>query len=205
LSHYYFWKSHRADVIEQENMIGPRLAKQLDLLQFLRLREARVLRSFDNHQIRMLLGRRYAGPNGEFLCPDEEVIPRALGFLDTMCAVGILERFDLSVRQICRRLNLAPPKRMPHRNSHRKFDTHPRLEPVEREELTPEIEAELDRLTRFDRQLYEHVRDVVLRMGGRAATSRSGLQRTFNQVLCFGPIATTAAAACRRLMNRKVS
>jgi hypothetical protein len=117
----------------------------------------------------MLLGKRYAGPNGEFLYPDDEVVPRTLEFVDSMVAVGILEQFDHCVRQICRALNMSPPKTLPHEKDHRKIANHPRLEPVEREELTPEIEAELDRLTRFDSQFYEHVRRRVLPSGHAAA------------------------------------
>jgi hypothetical protein len=169
LSHYYFWKAHRKDVIEKRDLGGPRLAKRLDLLPFLRHRGAGMAVHFDNHQVRMLLGKRYAGPNGEFLCPDDEVVPRALEFVDSMVAVGILEQFDHSVRQICRALNMSPPKALPHEKDHRKIADHPRLEPVEREELTPEIEAELDRLTRFDRQLYARVCRRVLPPGHTAA------------------------------------
>jgi hypothetical protein len=171
LSHYYFWRSHRVEVIEKENLGGPKRAKQLRLLPFLRHRGGGNSVNFHNHQVRMLLGRRYAGPNGEFLFPDNEVVPRAVEFVDSMCAVGILEQFDDSVRQIYRALNMPPPETLPHAMDHRTYENHPRLEPVEREELTTEIEAELDRLTRFDRQLYEHVRRTVSR--SRQSTAKA--------------------------------
>ncbi len=141
----------------------------MGLLDFLRDRRFGIAANFDNHHVRMLLGNLYAGPNGEFLFPDDEVVPRALEFVDSMCAVGILEEFDRSIRQICRVLKLPPSKTPPHVMDHRKFKNHPRLEPIEREEITPEIEAELDRLARFDRQLYARVRNRVLRPGRSAA------------------------------------
>ncbi len=65
-----------------------------------------------------------------------------------------------SVRAISAVLGYQPPLVVKHINDHHQFgkDNRALEAPAEIEPLTPEIEAELDRLTQADLALYEHAK-----------------------------------------------
>ena len=157
LSLYYFWRSHKDAVIKRANLHGPRIAKQMPLLEFLRNRSDSVPQNIDNMLARTLLGKISIGRNGEYLCPKPEVLPRVTEYIERMAAFGIMEEFDESAQHILSTLGFPIPERIPHaRNSESLND--PNLERIEREPVTPEIEAELERLTEMDQQIYEYAR-----------------------------------------------
>lgn len=157
LSLYYFWRSHTAEHIEKHSLNGPRLAKSMDLLSFLREHQFGIPGNIDNIQTRTLLGPMHCGPNREFLFPHEEVLDRAFRAIDSIDRVGILENFDESCFRIFKDLGLSAPAQFPHlRNGDNAIDKDPNREAVCREEITPEIDRELDRLTEFDRHVYDY-------------------------------------------------
>lgn len=155
LSLYYFWKAHRWSTIEKANLNGPRLAKSLSLLEFLRYPNEGIPANIDNYYARVLAGKMYCGPNRAFLHSENEMISRSMTAIDSMSAIGVMEDFATSYRFVLSRLGYNAPPAIPHaRNS--KSLNDPSLEPVEREAITTDINNELDRLTRLDTQIYNY-------------------------------------------------
>ena len=173
LSLYHFWKSHKPDVIERGNLVGPRVAKSLPVLGFLRHRDDAVPANIDNIITRTLLGRIFVGKNGEYFCPKDEVLDRAVEYIDGMAAFGVMEEFEDSVRHLLARLGLRDPGRVPHARDSRSL-TDPALEPIEAEPITPEVEAELERLTEMDQKVYAYAvgRFALIREAEQAARER---------------------------------
>lgn len=155
LSLYYFWRSHKEKVIERANLHGPRMAKSMRLLEFLRHRADGIPLNTDNVLARTLLGRLAVGPNGAYIVPKSEVLERVVEYLEKMEAFGVVDAFEESVRHIVARLGFPVPDTVPHARDSSKL-TDPTLEPIEREPVTSEIAAELDRLTELDQQVYEY-------------------------------------------------
>ncbi len=167
LSLYYFWKAHKDEIIEKNNLGGPKIAKQLSLLEFLKCQKQGIPANIDNIQVRTLLGKMYVGQNGEYLPNNgqttlkEQALEKAISYLDSMFAFGILEKYDEAVAYICNLLDIETPKVIPvTRNSKKNYEDK-KFEPVEKEEITPEIEKELERLTELDTQLYEYAKNKL--------------------------------------------
>ncbi|WP_226629352.1 sulfotransferase domain-containing protein [Alloyangia pacifica] len=158
LSLYYFWRAHSRQVIEERGLHGPRLARELGLLEFLRHRSDGLPSDTDNYYARSLLGRHWVGPRGEMRLSDEAALQAALSHLPEFDTIGFTEDMPGLFRQVTARLGIAMPKEMPWARSSRSYDAQPNMEEVTREEITPEIDAELDRLTRLDRVIYEEAR-----------------------------------------------
>lgn len=89
---------------------------------------------------------------------DEEALRVSMRNLLTIDTIGFTEDMPGLFAQVTRRLGVAMPEQMPWALSSQGWSDNPDLEPVEREEITPEIDAELDRLTRLDRVIYENAR-----------------------------------------------
>ncbi|WP_313138095.1 hypothetical protein [Paracoccus jeotgali] len=158
LSLYYFWRAHSWKVIEERGLHGPRRAKELGLLEFLRHRTGGLPSDTDNYYARSLLGRHWVGPRGEMRLSDEEALSAALSHLAEFDTVGITEDMPGLFRRVSARLGLAMPEELPWARSSRSYGALPDMEEVAREEITPEIDAELDRLTRLDRVIYEEAK-----------------------------------------------
>ena len=158
LSLYYFWRAHSWKVIEERGLHGPRRAKELGLLEFLRHRTGGLPSDTDNYYARSLIGRHWVGPRGEMRLSDEEALPLALERLGEFDIVGFTEDMPDLFRQVTSRLGIAMPREMPWALSSQERARHPDMEEVAREEITPEIDAELDHLTRLDRVIYEEAR-----------------------------------------------
>ncbi len=158
LSLYHFWRAHSWEIIEARNLKGPRLAKEKGLLAFLRHRADGLPLDTDNFYARSLLGRHWSGPRGELVLSDEEALRVSMRNLLTIDTIGFTEDMPALFGQVCRRLGVAMPEQMPWALSSRGWSDNPDLEPMEREEITPEIDAELDRLTRLDRVIYDNAR-----------------------------------------------
>ena len=95
--------------------------------------------------------------------PLDELLARARRFLADMSAVGILERYDRSVKQIFAALHLAPPET--YTVKQRLGDLiaqNPSFRPIEDIEPTETDRRLVAKLTRFDNDLY---RDAQRRLG----------------------------------------
>ncbi len=193
ISLYRFWRSHTREALERTGR-APCLAKELPLLEFLRWRSDGVPESIDNMQLRILLGDGKVGPAGEYYYRGVELdlasaVRCATDYLDTFESFGITERMSQSLRAIARALGYKAPVLTKHANDHRQFGKDGRdLEAAaDIGELTPEINAELDRLTQGDMVLYEYAKRrfeesrpsflSVLRNKTREALSRFSLTR----------------------------
>ncbi|MCA9199557.1 MAG: sulfotransferase family 2 domain-containing protein [Planctomycetales bacterium] len=156
LSLFYYWKSHKWEVIEAKDLAGPRMAKSMRLLDFLRCPLPGITPNIDNVMTRTLLPQFVVGPNREFGMAEELVLPEATAFLDNMECFGVLEEYETTVNVIWGQLGWHRPATIPVTRSRDKFSIYSEMEEVEREDITPKIEQELDRLTRYDTQLYEY-------------------------------------------------
>ena len=161
LSLYYHWKSHRPEIAEQNDLAGPRLAHRYGLLEFLRCPEPVIAFNIDNVQVRSMIGRIWVGKNRQFRVDEQVALHQAQEYLESLFDFGITEDLDSFVARLFPRLGFRPPKQVPYRNSHREFKRDKTMQVVEREPITDEIEAELDRLTHWDRELYNFARDLL--------------------------------------------
>jgi hypothetical protein len=160
LSLYYFWKSHREEFIEKHDLNGPRLAKNLGLLEFLRIRGTPAVRSIDNSSTRALVGQKAFKKLIDAGTPRPEIAATAIDYLEGLTEFGIVEHMEASIALICWRLGLPNLKQLPRLNTGDNYRTNPNFELIEREDITPEIDTELSRLTDLDEQVYRHALSV---------------------------------------------
>ena len=159
LSLYFFWKAHRESVIEKAKLQGPRLAKKLSLLEFLRYDDrvpVNIPANIDNVMTRTLIGRIHVGKNREYTCSKSEAVGRAKAAIDNMACFGIMEDFEKSIRRITSFLGIPCPDQIPHERNSRDPSPNSIVEPIEREEITEEISAELEKLTEEDTIVYNY-------------------------------------------------
>ncbi len=153
LSLYYFWRSNEAEQGESVSF-----AHQNRLLPFLRVENPNIRNDIDNMYVRRLTGlyaTRSADPVRD---APEAALAQALAALDGLDLVGISDRLGESLSVLGRMLGFTPPARTPEVNVQLNAERNALLpvRPTAREPRTPEIEAELDRLTRLDVVLYRH-------------------------------------------------
>lgn len=166
LSLYYFWKAHRS-FPDTPHFAAPRAAIKMDLLSFLRCEEPNVRRSIVNRVTRLFGG-------GDWDSMTVATLDRAKAALEEFHAVGIFEDYERSINTMFRRLNLVPPGTIPRLNVAKDIGRDdPVLRQVEREPISLEIMAELNRLTHFDRELY----DFACVLSSQQAASESRIAR----------------------------
>jgi hypothetical protein len=155
MSLYYFWKSHKSSAIKNNNLVGPRLAKSMGLLDFIRSNKGPIPGNINNYTTRVLIGKMHCGPNGEFSYPKDELFDRAKERIDSLKTFGVMNHYDESYKLVLGQLGFTPPDIIPHsRNSKKNID--PNIEPVTKEEITSEILEGLTDLTEFDQRIYEY-------------------------------------------------
>lgn len=161
LSLYRFWRAHReARLGDATDLPFVRAARTLPLLQFLRHSRDGVPEAIDNAMTRNLAGSGILGPGGEFPLPPEETLLRAREHLESMTSFGLLEEMGGFVGRLRSRLGLPLPESVPHLLDHRRFEEHPHLDAADEvDPSSPEVEAELERLTWLDRRLYAWARE----------------------------------------------
>lgn len=153
LSLYYFWRSTPWKIIENGKMEGPRIAKSVSLLEFLRHTGANIPASINNTITRTLLGplrKRNMIKSGFRFEEPEQCLECALVNLQRLNFVGFQETFSADFTSLLQMLNIQAGTP----SSANVTGARAGWEPVEREDITPEIIAELNRLTRLDQQLY---------------------------------------------------
>jgi hypothetical protein len=177
LSNYYFWKRHRPEIIKQHHLEGPKLARRGTLLDFLRSDNGGVLDSTNNMLARRFAGQTYAWPDGKwrarindrgFEVTDLQIVHRALGNLlsfQVFDDVSCLHDIYNSVAQV---FGMKPLDAIERLNSRDKLDH--KLEAVQLQEITPEIQEMLDQRTRLDNIVYrlalDHARETRRRFEG---------------------------------------
>lgn len=163
VSLHVFWKRH-----QDARSPDLREAMEKDLLGFLRSPEPRVRAAIDNAMARQLFGPAQVAADGTWFTTasaagaparlsQQDVLDGALANLGACDEVGLMDELPAFYRRVCAAMGMAPgpdPERLNTRDS-----PPPGLAPAPpAEPLTPEIRAELDRLTRLDRIVYEAAR-----------------------------------------------
>ena len=156
LSLYHYWRRHRAQRVKEPGLDGPRIARQLGLLEFLHSEEWVVVNAIDNSMACQLMGDAVSVGGGRFgtrsardrapITPDAVVEGACQALLEFDC-VGFTERLDAVHARLARRFGLVPWM-LPRLNSRTRVDHL--LEPMAEEPVTPEIAARLRELTQLD-------------------------------------------------------
>jgi hypothetical protein len=113
-----------------------------------------VLATIDNHMVRQLAGRMADYPVPEAEWPG--LLDKAKANLARIDFIGMLETYEADFRGLIHAIRLRQPRKVPYQN--RGLD---RFGPRPADGASPEIERTIDRLTRWDRALYDYA--VALR------------------------------------------
>ncbi len=161
LSNYYFWKRHRPETIKQHRLEGPKLARGGTLVDFLRSDNGLVLDSTNNMLARRFAGQIYAWPDGKwrarvghrgFEVTDMEIVHRALGNLRSFNLYNDISALHDIYTQIAQIYDMKPLHALERLNSRDSLDD--KLEAVEEEMITTEVQELLDWHTRLDSIVY---------------------------------------------------
>lgn len=156
LSLYYFWKSHRPSYVRRKQLTLPQLAERYGLLEFLRCPTPVIAANIKDVYVRCLLPPGSLNPKAKHALSEEVAVHRAKQYLQSLFDVGVTEQLDRFVPHLFSRLELPVPANVPRSNSHERFRRRRAMRVVRREELTDEIQIELERLTQLDRIIYEY-------------------------------------------------
>lgn len=155
LSLYYFWHAN-----QDEESVGLNFARENGLLAFLRAEDVGIRNDIDNMYVRRLTGL-FATRSGDPLTDAPEAsLAAAIEALDGLDFVGMSGQLGDSLSILGRLLGFTPPERTPEVNVMSNVERNVLLQvrAAPREPITPEIQAELTRLTRLDAVLYERAR-----------------------------------------------
>ncbi len=150
LSHFYFLKSYTREHLETyENPLLLRL-KEMDLATF--LGDPAMSEQSADVYVRAL--------DPDFDAAESAGAPadpgRAMAFLDTCEVVGVTPCLTGFAREVFLRWGIAGEWEIPFENRRRDLESQPGFEPVEEDEITPDLRDRLEELTRRDRLVYEH-------------------------------------------------
>lgn len=158
LSLYYFWKSHSWETIELNNLHGPRIAKSLDLLSFLKKRDEAIPINIENAQARAVWGHLFLFGENEPFVADPQKLVHILEAADSFDLIGTLENIEVAVNKLYSDFGIDNVPKIPRLQvGDVTVSGHTNRETIERETITPQISDQLDLLTVYDRPLYEHV------------------------------------------------
>jgi hypothetical protein len=157
VSLYRFLKSHPIGDEFSTDPLVP-MAHALSPEQFFERSEVRDFPMLNNHYL-FALGRSYAWFNQNRGRLSSEMLSAVL--LDAkiqvhaMSALGLTERFDESVRLICKQLRLPEPSTIPATHVTDRFiDLDKRFRRVDQVEMTPRLYRATEDLTFYDSELY---------------------------------------------------
>ena len=171
LSAYYFWRSRQLSIADDDVNEAAVAAAKFGLLDFLRCDLPVVRNQIDNIYTRRLTGL-YANEVDDALADNPfAALETALAALAGLQFVGIQERLDESLGLLCKQLGLVDPLTIPRINISLENEANlpEYFSPVPREPVTPDINTELERLTRLDRIVYGIALRQLEAATGRAA------------------------------------
>lgn len=160
VSLYYFWRSFTDEHIERHDLHGPRLARRLSFLDFLRYRDEGIPDNIDNVYARTLATYPERDGGKTAVPTDRELVETAMENLGTFDLVGFSDELPALVAKIGALLEMDVPDPLPRLRSADDAGKDPITEKVTREPMTADIEAELERLTRADRAIYERAKTL---------------------------------------------
>ncbi len=179
-SHYYWLRYMSASSSEEQPFIF-QLAREFDFLTFLRSGNPDVVvGATDNVITRHLTGPRHWNTRGCFTTDEEELFDIAMTRLRQFHFVGFQERMSADIDRFYAKMRRPRPPLIPEINSRKNVDAEKLIGPEV--DITPEIDAELDRLTRIDRRIYEA---AEREFGNAADSARARLVRGL--MAMFGP------------------
>jgi hypothetical protein len=157
LSWYRFHKSHPPQGEHAANRLVV-LANQFSVEDFFELDEVRASALACNRYL-LAFGRSFAWyeHRRKWLSVDEldSALLDAKNAIRSLTALGITEKFDLSVRYICKTLDLSPPSAIRSVNvtddMPKRLSGFRRVEPVQ---ITPRLANALDEITSYDQEIY---------------------------------------------------
>jgi len=159
LSLYYFFRAHTWEHVEQCEKAGvdsPRLAKELDLVTYLR-RPDYLVRLYANNAItRHLIGLKCIGLDGQLTLSEDDAFAMAVQNLKSLSAFGVIEHYPRCRKRLSAAVGFDLPEEMEKANDFENFGQNPALEPVERlQNFDAETEEEIQANIRIDNRLYE--------------------------------------------------
>jgi hypothetical protein len=162
ISLYRYWRAVNPamiDDIEHDPVVGS--AHRHDFLGFLRDPEPLLRDYIDNFYVRRLTGRYGTGAATDPLArAPVTALNQAVAALDRIGFVGITEQMDRSIHRLAALIGARPPSGTVRGNVAAENHTDPSgwFRRTESFIVTPEAEAEIERLTRLDRAVYETAR-----------------------------------------------
>ncbi|MDD2876519.1 MAG: hypothetical protein PHT60_06860 [Acidiphilium sp.] len=158
VSLYSYWRAVNPamiDDLEHDPIVGS--AHRNDLLEFLRDPEPSLRDYIDNFYVRRLTGRYQTGAMHDSLAANPtRALTEARAGLNRLNFVGITEHMDETVKCLATLIGAKPPESLVRGNVAVENHADPSgwFRRVDRVNITPEIEAELDRCTVLDRVIY---------------------------------------------------
>lgn len=148
VSHYYFYRAIRPELVANLNHRFPALAHKYSLREFFESPEIRLHRSdVDNLMTRML--------TGNYTDEAMDILPLALKALNDLSVFGIMERYDESVKLIFNYLNLPLPDQLQSLNGlNQMMVSEPDMRPIAKEPLTDEVVNSMHDLIEADQIVY---------------------------------------------------
>lgn len=160
LSLYNYWRSYRVDFAIRHNLKGPIIANKSNLEQFLSHRSPFVRNHICNIYARWLTGPAIPQALYPLKTSREELVSLAKDRLESMDAVGILEKMKESIHLILSTAGAPTPATIPHENQLNRS-----LEPYRKEIneaiVSPQCESLLCELTELDREIYDYAQTLL--------------------------------------------
>ncbi len=184
LSTYRFWRAHSRDEAVRQNQSYVLSAIDNNLKDFLVEMQRTSPSDVDNMYTRAFGGwlpmpgdsveKRKASL--DTMGGGDSLVAKGKAFLAECAAVGVLERFEESAQALTRALDLpidaaAQAPLMRTSDVAKAFQASDRVNQIE---IDDACEAELDKLTRFDRQLYEYAGQLLTKATQQADNRSKG-------------------------------
>ena len=160
LSLYHFWKSVDPALVASGAVgFNVAAAHQHDLLSYLRAEDPLICNYIDNVYTRRLTGA-YAtdGDSDRLARSPEQMTKDALHALDQLAFVGVAEQISRDLASLGGVIGTSLPGPLSRSNTAdcNHTGSSPGYVKIARDDVTPQIDAELNRLTRLDTVVYRH-------------------------------------------------
>lgn len=154
VSHYYFYKAMRPELVANLDHRFPSIAHKYSLADFFKSAEIRLYHTdVDNLMTRML--------TGNYSDKAMNILPQALNALNDINVFGIMERYDESARLIFNHLKLPKPDQFDNLNVLDKMMiSEPNMRQIIKEPLTDEIRNSMSDLVQADLILYSKAQEL---------------------------------------------
>lgn len=169
---YRFWASHTDEAIEKNNLIGPRLSKEYNFSDFLKLQHQIVEINFNNHLTKMITGLTVNQFNHLVENNQEEVII-SLGkqAINNLFFIGFQETFSEDFEALLTLLSIPVSKPFKRVRDSKKFGT---AENIQNKAVTTNLFSDIEqtkhtlqKLTYFDDILFNYALSIKNQLNDR--------------------------------------